>query len=68
MSKAAIGLFLILATVFGGVAIASNTGLGVPRPTLNPVSIREGSARGPGGGAGRRYRSVFMYGGYLHGK
>lgn len=69
MNKGALGLFLIMGLVLGGAAYASSTGVGVPQPEKKPVSIREGSVRGPNSsGSNRRYRSVFMYGGFLHGK
>jgi len=69
MNKGALALFAIMGLALGGAAYASSTGMGVPQPENQPVSIREGSARGANQtGTNRRYRSVFMYGGFLHGK
>jgi hypothetical protein len=69
MNKGAAGLFIVMGLVLGGAAYASSAGMGIPQPEKQPVSIREGSTRGPNNsGTNRRYRSVFMYGGFLHGK
>ena len=69
MSKGALALIGIMGLALAGSAVASSSGFGVPQPEKQPVSIREGSARGSAAAAGsRRYRSVFIAGGIYHGK
>jgi hypothetical protein len=69
MSKGAIMLVGIMGLALAGSAVASSRGFGVPQPEKQPISIREGSARGnASGNSSRRYRSVFIAGGIYHGK
>ncbi|MCB9852347.1 MAG: hypothetical protein H6819_04565 [Phycisphaerales bacterium] len=69
MSKGATALMAVMGLVLAGTALASSSGFGVPQPEKQPISIREGSARGNGANSGsRRYRPVFISGGIFHGK
>lgn len=69
MSKGAIALIAVMGLSLAGTAWASSSGFGVPQPEKQPISIREGSARGnTTGNSSRRYRSVFIAGGIYHGK
>jgi len=69
MSKGAFALIGIMGLALAGSAVASSSGFGGPQPEKQPISIREGSARGNAtGNSSRRYRSVFIAGGIYHGK
>lgn len=69
MSKGTIALIAVMGLGLAGSAWASSSGFGVPQPEKQPISIREGSARGNGtSNSSRRYRPVFISGGIFHGK
>jgi hypothetical protein len=63
MNRGALILAGAMVVVTGGVIWASNVGFGVPQPSKQPVSIREGSQRPARAGV---YRTHYFVGGGIH--
>lgn len=61
MSRGTWILIGVMGLTFVGLSWASSRGLGIPQPTKEPVSIREGSPRG--GTPGRAFRPRYFIGG-----
>ena len=59
-------MYAVLGTMVAGSVWASVAGWGVPKPTKEPMSVREGSTRDQGNNRHGHYRHHFIGGG-LHG-
>jgi hypothetical protein len=65
MKRGSWGLLTGMVGLLAAGTWASNHGWGIPRPARQPVSIREGSARGATAAAGH-YRTRYFIGGGMH--
>jgi len=68
MNKLVVGAWSSVFTVSAFMAVsASANGSGLPTPSKQPVSVREGSIRGTGTNGHGHYRTRYFVGGGLHG-
>ncbi len=66
MHRSTLWLIAVMFAALLATTWAASTGFGAPQPEKNPISIREGSARGERLGSGHYRTRYFFIGGGLH--